>query len=200
MPFLNGYLLGLGMIVFVGPVFIQLITVSIRNGIKPGIFLAFGIFISDILCVILCRYGNSLILLSEKSKLTLGLAGAALLLFLGVKTFLTNQEISRSKQSESIAGITAAFAKGFLVNFVNPFVFLVWFGVTAYSKSKYLTTSNEFFYLSGVLTGILTLDIIKVFLAKEIGRYLKADSHYWIYRVSGICLIGFSIRLLLDII
>ena len=61
MEFLQGYLLGLSMIVFIGPVFFLLIRISLEFGTSAGVWVAIGIIISDILCVILSFLGVNLI-------------------------------------------------------------------------------------------------------------------------------------------
>jgi threonine/homoserine/homoserine lactone efflux protein len=197
MPFLDGFILGLGMIVFIGPVLIQLITVSLQYGVKSGLSLAFGIFISDIACILICIYGNNQFSIAEDTQKSLSIAGAFLLFFLGAKTFITKQKLNTKNHDQSLKNYFKSFAKGFLVNFVNPFVFLVWIGVIVYAKSKYITPDKKIIYLSGVLLAILSMDVTKVFLAKRIGQILRSNSQIWIQRICGLILIGFSLRLLM---
>lgn len=200
MPFFHGFLLGLGMIVFIGPVFIQLVSISIRYGIKPGLYVAIGIFCSDVICVLLCRFAGSFVQISGTLQMILSLLGAILLLFLGLKTLIGQEQKFTEQEDNNLGRHFGFFVKGYIVNFVNPFVFLVWIGVTVFSKTEYGSIYDETFYLSGVLIAILFLDVSKVFLAKQISKLLKSDSHILIHRISGIALIAFSIRLFINVI
>ncbi|MBQ0740572.1 LysE family transporter, partial [Aquimarina celericrescens] len=59
MYLLEGYAIGLGMIIFIGPVFFLLLHSSIQYGSKAGVAVALGIIFSDIVCVMLCYFGLS---------------------------------------------------------------------------------------------------------------------------------------------
>ncbi len=198
MPLFSGFLLGLGMIVFIGPVFIQLISISIRYGSKPGLYVAVGIFISDVICVLLSRFASSFVQVSGSFQMILSLLGAILLLILGLKTLMGKGQGFTERGNQYQGSLLGFFAKGFVVNFVNPFVFLVWIGVTVYSKTEYGSLTDESMYLSGVLLAILCMDVSKVFLAKQISKWFKSDSHLLIQRLSGMALLIFSIRLFIN--
>ena len=88
------------------------------------------------------------------------------------------------------------FSKGFVVNFVNPFVFLIWIGVIDYSVNSYGKGIESSLYLIGALLGILFTDIAKVFLADKLKVIMNPKKLYWIYKIAGLALVGFSIRLL----
>mgnify|MGYP003340062785 CR=1 FL=1 len=47
----KGVLAGLSMLLFIGPVFFTLLKSALQHGIKTGVSVAFGIFISDVICV-----------------------------------------------------------------------------------------------------------------------------------------------------
>jgi len=54
MIFLEGLIIGIGMILFVGPVFFTMLQVTLMRGFWAGFFVALGIIISDIACLLLC--------------------------------------------------------------------------------------------------------------------------------------------------
>ncbi|HMV44329.1 MAG TPA: LysE family transporter [Leptospiraceae bacterium] len=197
MDFLEGYLVGLGMIVFIGPVFFLLLSVSLQLGGTAGSLAAFGIFVSDIVCVCLCYYGVTSFLNDPTTKNWIVLSGGLLLILLGSKyMFKKDFKIEEKKDIASLRYISC-FVKGFLVNFVNPFVFFVWIGVITYEKTLEANGCNPLIYLSGTLLAILTTDLSKVFLAKWIRKFLNPRKLGYFYKASGIFLIGFGIRLLL---
>ena len=69
MSILEGYVIGLGMVIFIGPVFFLLLNSSLQSGVKAGVAVALGIIVSDIICVALCYYGLSSIINIEKNSI-----------------------------------------------------------------------------------------------------------------------------------
>jgi arginine exporter protein ArgO len=64
-PFLQGVLLGLTFAVLIGPAFFALIQTSIHRGFRFGFFLAIGIFLSDLVALLVCYFGATQILGSD---------------------------------------------------------------------------------------------------------------------------------------
>ena len=196
MAFLEGFGIGLGMIVFIGPVFFTLIQSTLQYGIWPGMMLAWGIFISDVVCVALCSFGAIPFFKNPDNQFWLAIMGSAILFGLGLKYLLkpsiniTNQITFNSKH------YTAFFTKGFLVNFVNPFVFLVWIGVIGYGRGKFGFTNNLAVFLVASLLAILITDSLKVIFADRIKVLIQPKNLLWAYRVIGVLLIGFGVRML----
>ena len=195
MIFLKGYILGLGMILFIGPVFFLLLSISLQLGTKAGILVALGILLSDVVCVYLCYFGVASFLYEPDSKLWVSLAGGIILMLLGVKYLI--KPASKLEIQSEVLGLDylACFIKGFLVNFVNPFVFLVWIGVIAYLHETKLSEHDSYIYLAGTLCAILSTDLLKVFSARQLKSILKPKALKFIFRICGIALICFGIRL-----
>lgn len=197
MPFFEGYIVGLGMIVFIGPVFFLLLSISLHRGTKAGVATAFGIVISDIICVCLCFFGVTNFLNDSNAKMAILLIGGILLIILGL-TYLFHPGKFEDKTEELMGyHYLSCFTKGFLVNFVNPFVFFVWIGVVTFQRNMGDILYNPLFFFSGALAGILSTDLLKVFMARQIRSILREKVLQNLYRASGLILIGFGIRMLL---
>lgn len=197
MHFFQGYITGLATAFIIGPVFFMMLTSSLNFGARYGFAVAFGIFISDILCVTLSYFGIAKYINHDQGQFWIALAGAALLIFLGVKyLFFTKIEISDSIDIK-VAKWSTFFIRGFLVNFVNPTVFMIWLGIIELGEAKTDTDFMLFTFLAAVTLGIFSGDLVKVFLAKSIRKFVNAKILKWIYRVSGIVMIAFGIRLIL---
>ncbi|MBP9887860.1 MAG: LysE family transporter [Leptospiraceae bacterium] len=195
MEFLQGYLLGLSMIVFIGPVFFLLIRISLEFGTSAGVWVAIGIIISDILCVILSFLGVNTFFASN-SKFYLTLLGGILLILLGLKYLIKPSNLIQTKNKQHLHYLSC-FVKGFLVNFVNPFVFFVWIGVVTYAKDNKVLNEHLEVYFLGVLLGIFSTDLLKVFTSRQIKTFLRPTVLRNLYLVSGLVLVGFGLRLLL---
>ncbi len=193
MALIEGYLWGLAMVVFVGPVFFTLLQNTLQKGRIAGLMVALGIIISDVVAVALCVAGTVAFLQQVENKAYVSIAGAAILFAIGGRYIISPSHNTEGKANTN--GLTGAFVSGFLVNFVNPFVFGVWLTVISYAGNKYGFEGGMYQYLAGCLLGIFTIDSLKVFLAHRIKAFLKPHNLMIAYRVIGIVMVGFGIRL-----
>ncbi len=183
------------MVIFVGPVFFLLLNSSFQWGSKAGIAVVLGIIVSDIVCVALCYYGLSSFINAEGNQFWIGVTGSSIIFVLGINYLIKKAKIT-TEISINTRGLQTFFIKGFSVNFFNPFVFVVWIGVFQYGKSKYPDQGLLLAFLAAVLFGILTTDLLKVFLSKKLKKFISPKRLTIFFRVTGVVLILFSIRLL----
>ena len=195
MIFIEGYLLGLGTLIFIGPVFFYLLQTTLEKGSKYGVIVALGIIVSDIACVAICASSAKTFFHHDNNQFWLAIVGSIILFFLGLKYIIKpslNTNIGKPLSTNKLA----IFTQGFLINFVNPFVFMVWIGFLVYGETKSNNSSDLLLFVVAILLGIFTTDLIKVFLANKIKSYLQPNSLIKIYRIIGILLIAFSVSLL----
>jgi threonine/homoserine/homoserine lactone efflux protein len=196
MAFLEGFLIGLGMIVFIGPVFFTLLKSALNYGFWAGMMVAMGIFISDVLCVGLCAFGAIPFFKNPLNQHWLAIAGSVILFGIGLK-YLIKPDVNVDKELKLKAGhYTAYFAKGFLVNFVNPFVFLVWVSVIGLAQLKYGEDADLWVFLGAALLAIILTDTTKVIFAHRIKNLIKPKFLLKAYQVIGVVMLGFGFRLL----
>ncbi len=196
MAFLEGYLAGLAMIIFIGPVFFTLLHSTFLYGSKAGFAVVLGIFISDVLVVSLCSFGPGNFYKNTNYQLILAFTGSVMLFYMGLKYIFKPSSNTAINLEPSVIGLSAFFTKGFLVNFVNPFVFIVWISVVTYANVKYEQQSESLLFFAAALMGIITTDSLKVLLAKRILNFLKPEILQKLFFVFGIILVCFGIRLL----
>lgn len=195
MAFLEGFGVGLAMVVFIGPVFFTLLKSALNYGFWAGMMVALGIFISDVVCVALCSFGAIPFFKNTENQFYLAVGGSIILFGLGLK-YLLKPNVNVDEQVKLHAGhYTAYFTKGFLVNFVNPFVFLVWISVIGLGQGKYGAGEDLWIFLGASLLGILTTDSLKVIFADKIKPLIQPKFLLSAYQVIGIVLIGFGVRL-----
>jgi threonine/homoserine/homoserine lactone efflux protein len=199
MAFLEGFMIGLGTIIFIGPVLFTLIQITLQRGSTAGLNVAFGIITSDILIVVLCYVGLVDYFQNALVQFWMAVIGSIILFSLGLKYMLKPYSPAIDSSTSTTRKKSNAFAKGFLVNFVNPFVFLVWISFLSLSKKKYASENNVEIFLFAVLTGIFTTDVIKVFLANKINSILKPAFLQKAFFIIGLILIGFGFRLVYSI-
>ncbi|MDH7448125.1 LysE family translocator [Aquimarina sp. 2201CG14-23] len=194
MSFIEGFAIGLGMIIFVGPVFFLLLNSSLQYGAKAGISVAMGIIVSDVICVILCYYGLSSFMTAPQNQFWIGLLGSLILFGLGINYLFKKVKITK-ELSVTSRKWSAFFLKGFSVNFFNPFVFVVWIGVYQYGQQKYSDPTSVLLFLLAALTGILTTDLLKVFLSEKVKKFISEHRLKVFFRITGVVLLIFSFRL-----
>lgn len=196
MPFIKGYLLGLALIVLVGPVVFTLLQITLQHGVKAGLTVAWGIFMSDVIAVLLCAFGAAQFLDDPTYFFYFGLLGGVLLISFGIYYLLISPKALDRKVVLNKTDYFSFFWKGFLVNFVNPFVFLVWLGIIGVATSTYGFNQNLAWYMAGALLGILTTDSIKAIFANRIQPLLNPAFLLKFYRLAGVALFLFGIRMI----
>ncbi len=88
--FLEGALLGLTLATFFGfgPAFFALVQTSIhRGGFGPAALLAVGIFLNDVLMVVLCLMGAVQIVTEPSNYLWFGISSGIILIIFGLVTY-----------------------------------------------------------------------------------------------------------------
>lgn len=197
-PLIEGMILGLTLAIMLGPALFTLIQTSIHRGLYRGTVLAFGIFLSDLALVYLCYLGVAQIFGDARNGLFFGIVGGIILITFGIVTYLRKVHISADELIENVKkpGPVTYIFKGFFLNFANPFVWLFWISVMVTVSANYGagTFSTKLFFAGSLLT-IFTTDLIKVFVANQLKRYLKPKFLIALNHSVGILLVIFGIFL-----
>ena len=203
--FLSGVLLGLTMAIMLGPALFSLLQTSIYHGFRSGMFLAIGIFISDVLLVALSYLGISSIFTAPGNKLVFGIVGGALMIVFGIFTFRRKNPLKNEKEQ---TGNTTAdppkplkyIAKGFILNLANPFLLIFWMGWMAYVSNMYGPHSNEtMIFFAGTLATVFSTDLLKCFIAGRIKQYLRPKIVTIVNYILGAVLIILGIIMILRV-
>jgi threonine/homoserine/homoserine lactone efflux protein len=196
MTILTGFLLGLSTLLFIGPVLFYLLKSSMESGVKAGFAVAIGIIVGDIICVVLALYGDKSFFENDTFKFWLALIGGIILLAIGLKYLIRpniNTQIDGKIKKKSFG---VYFLNGFLINFINPFVFAVWLGFTTYNQSMYSGKETMISLIVTLIT-IFSTDVLKALYANKIQHVIKPEKLTKVFRVFGVIMIVFSLRLLL---
>src|SRR5664279_2513675 len=200
-PLFEGIIIGLTMAVMLGPALFALLQTSIHRGTKAGVILAFGIFLSDLFIVVCSYLGAAQLLNQGKKSLVVGLIGGTILIIYGIVTFTKKVQISDSNnllEQRREPGPWTYLIKGFFLNFANPFVWFFWFtvmmGISGTYGSEFSAVSAFF---GGVLLTIFSTDVLKVFIASSIKKYLTIKLLNLVNYAVGILLVVFGIILII---
>ena len=198
MALLEGYVWGILLAVLIGPVFFTLLKSSLERGFMYGLLVALGIFFSDLLCVVLLYgLGASKFFENQQYQTVVGLLGAVVLIGLGLQYAFKPVCKSYSPKESTAVSYLSYFGKGFFINILNPFLFVVWMGIIGVASTQYATNWDRILFLGGVLLMIISSDTLKALFAYKLKALMRPNLLVVIYRVIGVGLIGFGIRLLL---
>lgn len=200
--FLEGTILGLSLAFLFGfgPAFFALIQTGIYRGFIPGTLLAFGIFLNDLLIVGLSIFGASSIMGNMENFKTIGIIGGALLVIFGIITYQrkTKAENPEGKEDENNPHPIIYIGKGFLLNAVNPFVWIFWISIIVGVTAQYNADPVKLIlFFSGTLSIVLLTDVIKTFAASRLKKIITDKFLIFINKIAGIAISLFGIFLIL---
>jgi threonine/homoserine/homoserine lactone efflux protein len=195
----NGITLGLVLMISVGPVIFSIIKQSLNNGREGGFSFIAGVWLSDILLIFVSNAFSELVTYMMEYRKMIGIVGSLFLLLMGV-FYVFFKKIKLQSPEGGIVKFTKTdilkiFSSGFLLNTLNPNVFLFWLGTATAFASEY-SFDERIIIFSICLIINVTADIFKVLMAGKLRTRLTLHNITLINKISGTILIGFGIALL----
>jgi threonine/homoserine/homoserine lactone efflux protein len=206
---LQGILLGISLSFLVGPLMFAILEAGIGQGFRAGVSLAAGIWISDLLYVLVAFYGvdamEALVALPH-FRMWAGLAGGLLLAGFGTGTLWKARApilVAESRQPGSWANAANHkthlwwWLRGFLLNTVNPGTVFFWLGiVTAVVVPSGWSRQEMLIFFGGMLATLVVTDILKAWAAKKVRRFLTPVHTRQIQLALGILMAVFGLVLM----
>ena len=204
-----GFLLSL----LVGPVFFILLETSITKGFRAAISFDFGVFLSDLLYILIAVMFMEQIkgLDTASNKMLFGFIGGTIFIVYGLFTFfkkaalvensvidtneVVNMPVSQTKDYIMLG------VKGFLLNFANPLVIFYWLSVASFANQFAPDKSGigwVFLFISIVLITFFGVDVLKILAAKKLRPLVNQKLLTALNRVIGIVFCLFGVFLILQ--
>ncbi|MBK7434845.1 MAG: LysE family transporter [Chitinophagaceae bacterium] len=205
--FLKGLAISLLLIFSVGPVIFTIIKQSINHGRRGGFSFIAGVWLSDIIWIILSNGFSEAVKTLLHFKIPIGIAGSLFLIGMGIYfTFLKKIPPRKLQEPVEIAGdeITpqgkrtnyfAIFSSGFIINTLNPAVISFWVIMAASLATVYNFKERIMVFCTCLGVNMLS-DIGKVLGAGSIGKKLSDRNILLINRISGILYLIFGTAIL----
>jgi len=193
----KGVLFGLLLAVMLGPVFFALIQNSIIKGLKAGIYMALGIAVADTAYIFLMYFSVRLFENNDTVSIWMGTLGGLIILITGVFS-LRKKAVKQEEQNVNTkaSNFIKQFAKGFILNGINPFVLLYWLGVMTLVTKSYVYDQNEvIIFFSSIIGTLIITDFSKVALSHRLRAWVTPHRLNVMNKIVGIALILFSFRL-----
>jgi threonine/homoserine/homoserine lactone efflux protein len=207
---LKGLGIGLLLIFSVGPVIFTIIKQSINHGKRGGFSFITGVWLSDIIWVVLSNGFSEAVKALLDFKVPIGIAGSLFLIGMGVYFAFYKKILPRRVQEPvKLAGdvITPAgrktnyfaiFSSGFLINTLNPTVIGFW--VLAASVVADYSLSQRIVIFTSCLGINMLADVGKVLGAGSLGKKLSDRNILLINRISGALYLVFGAAILFGIV
>jgi len=148
--FLEGFLLGLGAAVPLGPINVLIMSNALRH-YGAAVALGSGAMSADITYLLLILLGLFHFMENPSIKLIMAVAGSAFLLYLAWLIFKGRNEPIHLQKIEK-PRLLSNWLKGYTLTLLNPYTVIFWLSVSAYIAAKNL---DPLFTVLGLLSAIL---------------------------------------------
>lgn len=197
---INGIMLGCILALSVGPVIFTVIKQSLNNGHTGGFSFVAGVWMSDIVLVVISNAFSALVSELLEYKNIIGYIGSAFLVIMGIFYLFFKKVTLRTDAEGKIArfrkrDMVKIFSSGFFINTLNPSVFIFWLGTATALAAKF-SFQQRVIIFSVCLALNIAADVFKVLLAGKLRKRLTLHNINVITKVSGVILVGFGMALL----
>ena len=203
----NGFIMGLGLSFSFGPVFFMLIQTSIDKGWKESLIFDAGVLLSDFIILasamlIIFTLGVDVDFSNPRIQFWSALIGAIILIAFGLILLLNPRKKNSSNELNDIKevaklNLSGLFFKGLGINFLNPSVFLIWFGaVPAVAGSFGGNMRLILTFFSSTMISYFIIDLGKIYTARKLKRFLTPKAITNFHRISGVLFIAIAVWLL----
>lgn len=196
----SGLTLGLILALSVGPVIFTIVKQSLNNGHTGGFSFIAGVWLSDILLVVGCNAFSQLVQGLMRYEKAIGIVGSAFLISMGV-VYVFFKKVKLQVNGDGTGprfrkrDMLRIFGSGFLINTLNPNVFIFWLGTTTAFAGKFSLSERIIIFSICIGVNILA-DCFKVVMAGRLRNRLTLHNIVVINKISGSILIGFGLVLL----
>lgn len=200
---ITGLLLGLALMLSLGPAIFTIIKLRISYGLSSAYFFVSGVWISDIIWILTANLFSGIFEDVVNHRQIIGFCGSGFLIGLGIfylffKKYHTREELDRGI---SIGAATHArlFLTGLFMNLLNPGVIALWFAAVTKTISNEFTVNERLVTFSICLGISILADIFKIKLAGKLRRKLTDKNIRIINRISGILFLIFGLGLIIGV-
>ena len=191
----------LSLIVNMGPAFITLVQTSLHRGFKSAAWFISGVILNDAMIISLYILTSVQVVMRSELEVTLFSIGAGIILVLfGVFTFRRKAEDKESliekrtneimEKKDDKPSWFLMLGKGFVINLLNPFVWIFWFSAVAVvAGSMGGNKVNTIVFFALILGTTLTCELLKAWGAAKLKVFFNPQRTTIMNRCAGILLV-----------
>jgi L-lysine exporter family protein LysE/ArgO len=187
-----GFLAGFGLAMGVGPVTLLIIRTNLADGFWSGITIGLGAVCADFTYLILLCTGSLFILNQPTILKIVGIVGAIILLYFGIKTM--RSPIVINKENTITVQQHRHFVKGFLVCITSPFGILFWAGMASTVATISAQVNGAIYgFALGLFLGVVSWLIILNGSLRIMHHQISPRALHVLNQIGGLMIIGFGI-------
>lgn len=193
----------LSVVVNMGPAFITLVQTSLHRGFRSAAWFATGVILNDAMVISICIMASVQVVMKSSKEAALACIGAGIVLLLfGIFTYrkkvkereereayIEQRTNEMLKKQEDKPAWFVFLAKGFVLNILNPFVWIFWFSsvaIVAGNMGGNKVSTIVFFAI--ILGTTLFLELLKAWGAAKLKKFLDAERTVLMNMIAGILL------------
>jgi threonine/homoserine/homoserine lactone efflux protein len=201
---LKGLALGVVLALSVGPIIFTIIKQSITVGHKGGFSFVAGVWLSDIILVVLSNVFTAWVATLLEHRNMIGYGGSSFLIGMGVYYFFFKKVVLKSTEGKhadhlSTQQFLRIFASGFIINTLNPGVIIFWLGNASILALTH-SLDERIVIFSICLLINMSADVGKVMMAGKLRNKLTIHNLAIINKISGAILVAFGMFLLYGVL
>lgn len=210
MEFVIGIICGVLLSLFfsLGPAFFALIQNSIHHGFRKAVSFVAGVSLSDVIVVLLMlTVLSNLDLNALLHNVYVSIIGGLAIAIFGVLTYRSKVKSAGSGESrlkfsnEQVTHRWELMLKGFLLNILNPLIWLYWVSIITFLSAEMdLSVNERYYFFIGMLLAVFGTDVLKCRLAAMLQHWFTARIMNIFNKITGIILIAFSLYLVISMI
>ncbi len=194
--FFEGFLLGVGAAVPLGPINILIMNNALRN-YKSAVVIGLGAMSADTIYLLLILLGMATFFNQPYVENILGVLGSIFLLFLAYIIFKNRNNISeKNKQSSLPKSLIKSYLQGFTLTFINPYTVAFWLSIAGYTAHKELELVIT---ILGMLCAIFLWITLMPYIVYRSKHKISQNISYGFSIFSSIILFGFGFSLILGV-
>lgn len=210
--------LTLAIVLGFGPAFITLIQTSIHRGFRSAAWFAMGVFLNDVLMVLLCVLTSIQVVANNERELLFFSLGAGLILIIfGIFTYTkkvkednfksikerTNEIIDENrenfKKDDDSPRWFVFLGKGFVLNILNPFVWIFWFSTVAVTAGQMEGNKLKILLFFAIVLGTsFGCDLLKAKGASFLKKFFNAKRIMIMNKIIGWGLVLFGLYFIIS--
>ena len=196
-----------------GPAFITLIQTSIHRGFRSAAWFAAGVFLNDVLMMSLCVLTSiQVVANNERELFYFSLAAGIILILFGIFTYtkkvkednfksikertdeIIDENRENFKKDDDTPRWFVFLGKGFVLNILNPFVWIFWFSTVAVTAGKLGGDRLKVLLFFVIVLGTsLGCDLLKAKGASFLKKFFNAKRIRIMNRIIGWGLVLFGL-------
>ena len=193
----------LSLIVNMGPAFITLVQTSLHRGFKSAAWFATGVILNDAMVITLCILTSVQVVMHSSKEAAVACIGAGVILLLfGIFTYrkkvkdreqreqlIEQRSEEIMKNQEDKPSWFVFLGKGFILNILNPFVWLFWFSAVAIVAGNMGGNKvSTIVFFSIILASTYALELLKAWGAAKLKIFLTPERTTLINKIAGVLL------------